>query len=66
MNIISTIGSVLGGLFGIGGDSAQADTNAQLQKQIDADNKRDTIQGIIGALALVLSVIALWIAIRKK
>lgn len=66
MGFINTIGSLLGGIFGIGGDTSQADTNAQLQLQIDADNKRDKTQGIIGLLALGLSVIALWIAIRKK
>lgn len=66
MNILTTIGGFIGGLFGLGSDSSQADTNAQLQAQIDADNKRDKTQSIIGLLALGLSIVALWIAIRKK
>lgn len=66
MQILTTIGGFIGGLFGLGGNTSQDETNAQLQAQIDADNERDKTQGIIGLLALGLSIVALWIAIRKK
>ena len=66
MGILNGIGSFLGGIFGLGGDNSQADTNAQLQKQIDDDNKRDKTQGIIGLLALGFSLIAIFVAFRKS
>ena len=66
MGILNGIGSLLGGIFGIGGDTSQAETNIQLQKQIDDDNKRDKTQGIIGLLALGFSLIALFVAFRRS
>lgn len=65
MGFITAIGSLLGGIFGLG-DTSQADTNAQLQKQIDDDNKRDKTQGIIGVLALGLALVAIFVALRRK
>jgi hypothetical protein len=66
MGIISGIGSFLGGLFGIGSNSDQDETNAQLQAQIDADNKRDRIQGIVSCLGLIVGSVALFLVFRKK
>ena len=66
MGILNGIGSFLGGILGLGGDNSQAETNIQLQKQIDDDNKRDKTQGIIGLLALGFSLIAIFVAFRKS
>jgi hypothetical protein len=65
MGVISAIGSFLGGIFGIG-NSDQDSVNEQLQAQIDADNKRDRVQGIVSWLALIVGSVALFLAFRKK
>jgi hypothetical protein len=66
MGFLNAIGGFLGGLLGIGGDTDQTDINAQLQAQIDADNKRDKIQGIVSWLGLIVGGIALIMVFRKK
>lgn len=63
--MFDAIGGILGGIFGTS-TTTQSETNANLQAQIDADVKKDKTQGVIGVSALLLSIVAIIVAFRRK
>lgn len=63
--MFSAIGTLLGGIFGTN-STDQTSVNEQLQTQLDANAKKDKTNSIISIFGLIMAIIALIVALKKK